>query len=702
MQLNYDIICLFMKFLFMRYLLIFAFVFSSFYLIAQEDETWKCATDEIYLQLLNDNPEILKQQNELDEFVRSFIANNPKTGEVYIIPVVFHVVHDYGVENISYEQILGAVEQMNLDFRKMRDDTSTIHAAFKSIAADTKIEFRLAKIDPWGECTIGVTRTVSETTFGGGEDAKDAAPTWPPEKYLNVWTVYSLGYGAAGWSYYPGTAPYGSDGIILLHDYVGVSGTSSPGRGSVLTHEAGHYLNLGHPWGHTNDPELAENCDMDDGIEDTPNTIGHTSCNINAITCGSLDNVQNFMEYSYCYKMFTFGQSDVMRAVLNSSVAGRNNLRSQSNLIATGTNDGYTPQICAPIADFKANNTLGCTGFSVQYNDLSYNTDFIGMYDWTFEGGNPSSSDEAYPIVTYPSKGSFDAELYVENPTDSDSKANANYIRVYDPADGYSLPYTENFETSTFPLINGNSFNDFYILADGDRTWEQSNLGFSGKSIKIQNKFNDRGIKNRIYLPNIYIEDTAVPVQVTYKCAYGRSDSQYSDRLKFYLSTACGDSLRIVSIISGSTLTSEYVSSWTTYMPSAEDWKTHTFTINGNYIKSNNLRLVIEAESGGGNAIFIDQVSFEQVISGNSQISAKEEALVYPNPCNDELFLEFNTVKNDVFVSISDYTGKVVSSAFFSGSRIDASDLISNLPAGLYFMKTVSGEKTQTYKLIKN
>jgi PKD repeat protein len=324
------------------------------------------------------------------------------------------------------------------------------------------------------------------------------------------------------------------------------------------------------------------------------------------------------------------------------------------------------------------------------------------MYDWTFEGGNPSSSDEAYPIVTYNSKGSFDAELYVENPTDSDSKANANYIRVYDPADGYSLPYTENFETSTFPLINGNSFNDFYILADGDRTWEQSNLGFSGKSIKIQNKFNDRGIKNRIYLPNIYIEDTAVPVQVTYKCAYGRSDSQYSDRLKFYLSTACGDSLRIVSIISGSTLTSEYVSSWTTYMPSAEDWKTHTFTINGNYIKSNNLRLVIEAESGGGNTIFIDQVSFEQVISGNSQISAKEEALVYPNPCNDELFLEFNTVKNDVFVSISDYTGKVVSSAFFSGSRIDASDLISNLPAGLYFMKTVSGEKTQTYKLIKN
>jgi hypothetical protein len=123
----------------MRYLLLFAFVISSYYLIAQEDETWKCATDEIYLQLLNDNPEILKQRNELDEFVRNYIANNPKTDEVYIIPVVFHVVHDYGVENISYEQILGAVEQMNLDYRKMRADTSQFILHFKILQQIQKL-----------------------------------------------------------------------------------------------------------------------------------------------------------------------------------------------------------------------------------------------------------------------------------------------------------------------------------------------------------------------------------------------------------------------------------------------------------------------------------------------------------------------------------------------------------------------------------
>lgn len=689
----------------MKYYLLLLAIFYSVVLFAQnenEDETWKCATDEIYRDIINKNPDILKKRRALDEFVQSFIHNNPKSDEVYIIPVVFHVVHNYGAENITYDQILGSIEQMNLDYRKMRSDTSQIHPAFKNIAADTKIEFRLAKIDPNGECTIGVTRTISETTFGGGEEAKDAAPTWPPNKYLNVWTVGSLGGGVAGWSYYPGTAPYGSDGIILLNSYVGVSGTSNYGHGSVLTHEAGHYLNLPHPWGSTNEPGFASNCDIDDGIEDTPNTIGHTSCNINAVTCGTLDNVQNFMDYAYCYKMFTLGQSNVMRATLNSAVSDRNNLHSQSNLIATGTNDGYEAQTCAPIADFNVDRSIGCIGYSVAYNDLTHNTDFIGNYDWTFEGGTPATSDESNPVVTYNTKGVFDAQLYVENPTDMDSKTIQNYIRVYDPLDGYSIPYTETFETSSFPLIAGNNFNDFIIMQDGESPWEQTNHGFSGKGIEIKNKYNEKGIHNKIYMPNIYVEDTSVSILVSFKCAYGRTESQYSDRLKFYMSTSCGDSLRILSLFVGASITSVYVPEWSSYIPSLEDWKAHSFIIKSRNLKSHNLRLVIETESEGGNAMFIDDVSFEYIISEKNEITYNNSEIIYPNPCSDELFIDLDSPPSNILISIYDYTGKEISKANYSETHIDASDLISNLPAGIYILKTFSGDKIGTYKLVKN
>ena len=47
---------------------------------------------------------------------------------------------------------------------------------------------------------------------------------------------------------------------------------------------------------------------MDDGVSDTPNTIGSTWCNYNETTCGSRSNIENHMEYSSCRKMFTAGQ----------------------------------------------------------------------------------------------------------------------------------------------------------------------------------------------------------------------------------------------------------------------------------------------------------------------------------------------------------------------------------------------------------
>lgn len=685
-----------------RLLVVFVCVWVYYGISAQEDETWKCATDEVYREIIKNNPAVIVERQKLDAFVHDYISNNPKTDQVYIIPVVFHVVHNYGEENISYEQIVDAVEYINTDYRLQRSDTTQIHSAFKNIAADTHIEFRLARIDPWGECTIGVTRTVSDATYAGGEDAKEAAPTWPPDKYLNVWTVNTLGNGAAGWSYYPGTAPYGYDGIILLHDYVGPSGTSTGSHGSVLTHEAGHYLNLPHPWGSTNDPGLQSNCDMDDGIEDTPNTIGHTSCNVNAVSCESLDNVQNFMEYSYCYKMFTYGQSDVMRATLNSSVSDRNNLSSPENLIATGTNDGYIPQTCAPVADFNAPRTIGCTGFSVRYNDLSYNTDFIGQYNWIFEGGTPANSDEPEPYITYYQKGLFDAQLYVENSGGFDSKNIHDYIRIYDAGDGFPLPYTESFETTTFPLITGNTNNDFYLGKAGQRYWEQSNSGYTGKCIRIINRDNEKMVKNRIYLPNLYVENNDQPVQVTMRVAYGRSSEEStSDRLKFYVSSTCGDSLRLVQIISGITLTSTYVPSWSVYTPSEEDWKTHSITINSSLLKSNNLRLVIEAESGGGNAIYVDDVSFEFIQTNVDDEFADDGISVFPNPCVDELYIQ-NAGTGVVKIAITDYTGKTLSTGEFSGQQINAGSLIENLPSGIYFMRTETNAKVKTIKLIKN
>ena len=49
-----------------------------------------------------------------------------------------------------------------------------------------------------------------------------------------------------------------------------------------------------------------------------------------------IDNVENYMDYSYCSKMFTQGQVDEMRAAMVSNVGGRSNIWTTTNLQNVG------------------------------------------------------------------------------------------------------------------------------------------------------------------------------------------------------------------------------------------------------------------------------------------------------------------------------------------------------------------------------
>jgi len=686
----------------MRQLLYFTIIFTalSFNLLAQQDEYLHCATDDIYNEIIKSNPEVLLEQDKLRTYVDNYVKNVQRTEEIYVIPIVFHVVHNYGEENISYEQIEDAVDFINRDFSKMREDTASIVSEFKNIATDCKIEFRLARKDPYGNCSVGVTRTVSETTYGGGDDAKYAAPTWPSDQYLNIWIVNFFGNGAAGWAYYPGTAPEGLDGIILLHDYVGYTGTSNYGKGSTITHEIGHYLNLGHPWGHTNDPGLSSNCEIDDGIADTPNTIGHTSCALSAETCGSLDNTQNFMEYSYCTRMFTHGQADEMRAVLNYSTAGRNNLHTEQNLIATGTNDDYELELCAPVADFISEKQVGCTGFTVQYNDLTYGTDYIESRSWIFEGGSPETSIEEFPVVQYNTKGTYDVELTSYNPTASDSKIRTDYVRIYDINDGYELPYTESFESVDFPRITGDDNNDFYLTSNGAEPWEQTSYGLENRGLRIINKRNPKGTKNLVYLPNLKVTNHDEPVYVTFKTAYGKAEDASGDRLNVYISSSCGDTLRIVYVATSGILVSDNVPIYGTYIPLGSDWRTHSFVINPSKITSDNLRIVVESVSGGGNALYIDEFEFSHTNSIKDNFQS-ELISVYPNPFTDEVYIENQTNNGEYTIEIFDHIGRKIYETNTDQDVFNASGVFEGRSSGLYLIKIRTVKGTEVMKLNK-
>src|SRR5262245_56049415 len=146
------------------------------------------------------------QANEaaLEAETEAFVASSDLSrGSNYVIPVVFHIIHNGGPENISDEQVEDEVRILNDDYNKLNDDWDDVQAEFLPIVADVGITFRLAQIDPDGNCTKGITRTQSALTYDGTQDMKDLIQ-WPRNHYLNIWVAASAD-GAAGYTMNPGS-----------------------------------------------------------------------------------------------------------------------------------------------------------------------------------------------------------------------------------------------------------------------------------------------------------------------------------------------------------------------------------------------------------------------------------------------------------------------------------------------------------------
>jgi hypothetical protein len=240
------------------------------------------------------------------------------------IPVVVHVVFKTAAQNISDAQIKSQIEVLTTDFRRKNADISTVPAAFAPLTADVRVEFELAKTDPSGNPTTGITRTSTTVTSFTDDDAVKSAATggddaWPADKYLNLW-VCQLAGGLLGYAQFPG-GPAATDGVVIRHSAFGTTGTAAApfNLGRTATHEVGHWLNLRHIWG-----DDGNGCAGSDLVADTPNQ-GSENVGVPTfphISCGNGPNGDMFMNYmdyvdDEAMVMFSAGQVTRMQATLD-------------------------------------------------------------------------------------------------------------------------------------------------------------------------------------------------------------------------------------------------------------------------------------------------------------------------------------------------------------------------------------------------
>jgi hypothetical protein len=295
---------------------------------AQEQEKGKrtCGTMNVHEKLMKTYPAYKRNRMEIEKYAKLYKRVGAKFKSVpVIIPVVVHVVHNTAAQNISDAQINSQIDVLNEDYRKLNADFSSAPAVFQAVAADARIQFRLAVRDPDCNPTTGITRTSTTVTSFTDDDAVKFAASgghdaWPRDKYLNIWVCNLSPY--LGYAQFPG-GPANTDGVVITYTAFGNTGTaSSPfDLGRTTTHEIGHWLNLFHIWG--DDCPSANQCAGSDQVADTPNqecmnfdcpTFPHISCSNGP----NGDMFVNYMDYvdDNCMVMFTAGQSNRMDAAL--------------------------------------------------------------------------------------------------------------------------------------------------------------------------------------------------------------------------------------------------------------------------------------------------------------------------------------------------------------------------------------------------
>ena len=298
-----------------------------------------------------------KEQN-LMQIIRDNIENNSyikSQDSLLIIPTVVHIVHFNGNGDITDLQVQDGMRVVNEDFRRTNADTINGNPVFYPFAADCRIEFQLAKLDPNGVSTTGITRTDTsiyphpEPTNANFNNIKYAV-NWPSHMYFNIWLVRHISGGANGYAQYPGTAftyggPWETYGPTIRSYEWGTIGTSTS-DGRVGTHEIGHCLGLYHTFLSFSTGCGAECDTTGDEVCDTPPTTPTFGCDTSNLCSNDLlgpsafsvdmaDQLENYMSYNDCQNLFTLGQKERMRGFLT-TLDTLNGLYLDNNLIATG------------------------------------------------------------------------------------------------------------------------------------------------------------------------------------------------------------------------------------------------------------------------------------------------------------------------------------------------------------------------------
>ena len=683
-------------------LVYFALLFSPIFGYAQE----RCGVVE-YEKLRHSKVSGLETQEVFEQWMQQRINDNKlrtfKVGRIeantYTIPVVVHVIHNGEAvgsgTNIPDAQIISQIQVINDDYKRLNADRTNTPTEFQPIAGSIDIQFVLAKQDPEGIVTNGITRTIGTKTAWTINDNVEfkALSYWPAENYLNIWVINLTGT-LIGFAQLPVSSQLQgledssndrlTDGVAIDYQAFGSAADGSFNleaafnKGRTTTHEVGHFLGLRHIWGD------GSNCDTD-YIDDTPPQSASTASSVVCPThpqtsCGGHKMFQNYMDYTAdaCMNIFTQGQIGRMVVVLQNSPRRASLLTSPGATapvmasLDLGILKIITPQVslCSspvvPQIEVKNYGTSTVTSTQIQ---LLLNGSIIETKTFSsFALNTLQSTNVSFSSLNFASSSTQQVAFQIiqtNGTTDGNPSNNGASIQVSVPAK-VTLPINEPFNTipSGWQIKN----------PDGDITWANvvaPDASTSNRAMYM-NFFNYQiqGTLDWLVTPSFSL---TIPLnaQLKFDIAYAQFPGEVGDVLQIYALPGCNPNLSAGILLyekSGAALATA-TSTKNNFVPTAEtQWRKSEIISLSDLSASFEWQLAFVSKNGYGNNLYVDNaIVSDGVINDIALSSIASPGLVH---CQSNPVIQFN-VKNFSTAPITSFQaqrtlngGSVVSQTF--------------------------------------
>jgi len=525
-----------------------------------------------------------------------------------IIPVVVHVIHDLGGENISDASIQGALDILNANINGQASNfLNKTPDIFASVRGDLNVEFRLAKIDPNGNPTSGVLRIRSElTNEPEPRDAVKALSYWNSYQYFNIWTLKKFqpqedGNTLLGYAQFPNTGRMSTDGVVLL--------ASQMASGGTLTHECGHWLGLRHVWGdascgddNVKDTPPAREPNYGINLSDFPYHVGLVNPSTGLVPWGCVaDSLSpagemfvNYMDYSSDahVTMFTKGQNEVMNETLDglndeeSGISGtgfREYMWSDENIALTGVADGFKTPVCNQNADFVSSSGkyLMCLGENIvlRGNETQFPAGTVTSMVWDYGDGITDNTNANLVAHTYSSAGSYDVSLTIEYTETTEARAS----NLSDLTSLGATSYDSIIET----LIVQGSESELVALGASNISLHIDNEGYSIDSYWLLNQINTDSILNATYIDTIQTDSTLYFNAYFADTLFYRGEIDKKTYVAYFINSCSSTTLKenviVISPTSSSNSAGNYTYDFEDSSDLSDDWQTNKAVSSGDW-----------------------------------------------------------------------------------------------------------------------